>query len=313
MKRHILPWAAFAVALCLVLPASAGNGRSVKGQIAAISQQSVSVKGRNSIVTTCALRRVSPSLTGYAAGDPVQMVCRARMGRLVLARIRHLQPTTTAIGSKDTAPTDFGGAITALTDGSITLHDGDRDLTCTLDSTSPATAGFKVGQHVRVECAGGTLAKIAPITQGDVGRYFVGTVTSLDDKGLTLSTEHGPVTCTIGPGTPSTAGLKVGDKIGMGCKASTMQLVLIRKVDGTGTTTPPPAGGTTTTTTTHTTTGARGSVSAVSSSSVSVLTDGGTVTCQVGSSSPGVGDLKVGDHVAMKCLDGVLATLERVS
>ena len=94
----------------------------------------------------------------------------------------------------------------------------------------------------------------------------------------------------------------------MGCKATTMQLVLLRKVGGTGSNrTPPPAGGTTT----HTTTGARGAVSSVSPSSVSVLTDGGTVTCSVGSSSPAVGDLHVGDHVAMRCSDGVLTTLER--
>ena len=309
MKRHILPWAALAVALCLVLPASAGNGRSVKGLIAAVSQHSVSVKSRNSIVTTCALTRVSPSLTGYAAGDPVQMVCRAHKGRLFLARIRHLDPDKTTPQSKDTAPTTFGGAITALSDGSITLHDGDRDLTCAIDSSSPSTADFKVGQHAKVACAGGKLVRIAPVTQGDAGRYFVGTVTALDENGVTLQTEHGPVTCTLAAGSPSTAELKLGDRIGMGCKATTMQLVLIRKVDGAGSTPPPPTSGTTT----HTTTGARGAVSSVSSSSVSVVTDGGTVTCQIGTSSPVLGDLRAGDHVAMKCLDGVLATLERVS
>ncbi len=305
MKRHILPWATFVVALCLVLPASAGNGRSVKGLIAAMTTHSVAVKARNSVVTTCALRRSSPSLTGFAAGDPVQMVCRARQGRLVLAHIRHLPTTTPVTQNKDTAPTAFGGSITALTDGSITLHDGDRDLTCTLGPSSPSTADFKVGQHVKVECAGGALVRIAPVTQGDAGRYYVGTVASLGDKGVTLQTEHGLVTCTLGPGSPSTAELKVGDRIGMGCKAATMQLVLIRKVDG--------AAPTPTTPITHTTTGARGAVSALSAESVSVATDGGTVTCKVGAASPALGDLKVGDHVAMKCSDGVLSALERVS
>jgi len=309
MKRHILPWAAFAVALCFVLPATAGNGRSVKGTISAVSGSSVAVKSHNSIVTTCAVARVSPSLSGYAAGDPVQMVCRGRKGRLVLARIRHLRPAATAAPRSDTAPTYFGGAITALSDGSISLHDGDRDLTCALDSSSPSTADFKVGQHVKVECAGGKLVAISAITQSDAGRYYVGVVNGLDGTGLTLQTEHGLVTCTIGAGSPSTAELRVGDRIGMGCKASTMQLVLIRKLDGTGT--PPPP--TTTPPATHTTTGARGSVSSLSSTSVSVLTDGGTVSCQLGSASPALGDLKVGDRVAIKCLDSVLATLERVS
>jgi hypothetical protein len=307
MKRHILPWAALAAALCIALPASAANGRSVKGTIASISQQSVAVKSSNSIVTTCARARVSPSLGGYSAGDSVQMVCRSRKGRLVLARLHHLRPAATTAQRNETAPTYFGGAITALSDGSISLHDGDRDLTCALDSTSPPTGDFKLGQHVKATCAGGKLVAIAPITQADAGRYYTGTVSTLDGTGLTLQTEHGLVTCTIGTGTPSTAELHAGDHIGMGCNASTMQLVLIRKLDGTGTTTPPA-----TPPVTYTSTGARGSVSAVSSSSVSVLTDGGTVTCQIGSSSPALGDLKVGDHVAMKCTDGVLTTLEHV-
>jgi hypothetical protein len=222
MKRHILPWAALAVALSLALPAAAGNGCSVKGMISSISAHRVAVKGSNSIVTSCALARVSPSLSGYAAGDPVQMVCRSRKGRLVLARIRHLQRATAPV-QNETAPTYFGGAITALNDTSLTLHDGDRDLTCALDASSPSTAGFKLGQHVKVECAGGKLVAIAAITQVDAGRYYVGTVNALDGKGLTLQTEHGLVTCTIGAGSPSTAELKLGDRIGMGCNASTMQ------------------------------------------------------------------------------------------
>ena len=314
MKRHILPWAAFAVALCIALPAAAANGRSVKGMIASISDHTVAVKSHSSIVTTCAVARVSPSLSGYAAGDAVQMVCRSRKGRLVLARIRHLRSTAAGAQKNDTEPTYFGGAITALSDNSISLHDGDRDLTCGLDSSSPSTADFKLGQHVKVECAGGELVTIVAITQGDAGRYYVGVVNAVDGSGLTLQTEHGPVTCTIGAGSPSTAELHVGDKIGMGCKTATMQLVLIRKLDGgDASPPPPPSSGDPTTPTTHTTTGARGAVSALSSTSVSVLTDGGTVTCQLGSASPALGDLQVGDHVSMKCSDGVLATLERVT
>jgi hypothetical protein len=225
------PWAAFAVALSLALPAAAGNGRSVKGLISSISAHRVAAKGSNSIVTSCALARVSPSLSGHAACDPVQMVCRARKGRLVLARIRHLERSTAPV-QNETAPTCFGGAITALNDSSFTVHGGDRDLTCALDASSPSTTDFELGQRVKVECAGGKLIAIAAITQADAGRYYVGTVNALDAKGLTLQTEHGLVTCTIGAGSPSTAELKPGDRIGMGCKASTMQLVLIRSSTG---------------------------------------------------------------------------------
>src|SRR5438045_8866486 len=100
MKRLVRPWAAFAVVLCFALPASAANGRSVKGVITALSANAVSVRSANSIVTTCAVTHASPSLHSFAAGDRVKVVCRGRHGgRFVLVRIRHLDasaPTTTS-------------------------------------------------------------------------------------------------------------------------------------------------------------------------------------------------------------------------
>jgi hypothetical protein len=305
MKRPLFVCAAIVAALSVALPAAADNGRSLKGQITAISQHRISIKSPNSIVTSCAVVRVSPSLDGYAAGDAVQAVCHSRRGHLVLARIRHLPRPAPPATKNDAESTTFGGAITALSDDSITLRDGDRQITCSIVSSSPSTDGYKVGQHAKVSCAGGTLVAIAPVTTADAGRYYVGTVSALDDKSITLQTEHGPATCTIGPGSPSTAALHLGDRIGMGCKASTMQLVLIRKVDG-GSTSP-------TEPTTHTKTGARGTLSAVTETSVSVTTDGGTVTCTRGSSSPSLGDAAVGDHVEMGCLDGVLTAFAKVS
>jgi hypothetical protein len=309
MKRLILPWAAFAAVLCFALPASADNGRSVKGVITAMSDGAVSVKSANSIVTTCAVTSKSPSLSTYSTGDRVRVVCLGRhRGRFVLVRIRHLADAPPVAPSRETEPVKFGGAITALSDTSISLHDGDRDLTCTIDATSPSTADYKVGMHARVACVGGKLVAIAPVTS-DVGRYFVGTIGSFDSKSITVQTSAGPVSCSIGDGSPSTAGFKAGDRVGMGCRASTMQLVLLKKLDGdgTGTTTPPapPAP-------TPTIVGARGTLAAFSDTSVSVQTDGGTVTCERGPSSPSLGDAKVGDHVAMKCVGGVLAGFEKV-
>jgi hypothetical protein len=309
MKRLILPWAAFAVVLCFALPASAANGRSVKGVITALSANAVSVRSANSIVTTCAVTHASPKLDGFAAGDRVKVVCRGRHGtRFVLARIRHLGAPPAVTLANETEPVKFGGAITALSDTSISLHDGDRDLTCGIDTSSPSTADYKVGQHAKVTCVGGKLVAIAPVTS-DVGRYFVGSLSALDTKSVTVQTATGPVTCSIGDGSPSTAGFQVGDHVGMGCRASTMQLVLLKKVDGDGTGSPPPPPAPPT----PTTVGARGTVSALSDSSVSVQTDGGTVTCERGPSSPSLGDAKVGDHVAMKCVGGVVVAFEKVT
>jgi hypothetical protein len=316
MKRPLSLVAAFCAALSLIaLPASAdSSARVVRGSIASITSHTLAVEGTSGIVTTCAVLKRSPSLAGYTAGDRVQMLClrlRAR-GRLVLAKLRHLPALTNVAAASDDAATKFGGAITSLSDDTITLHDGDRDLTCTLDSSSPATGDYKVGQHATVVCSGGTLVAIAPVTTADVGRYFTGTVAEIGAASLTLTTEHGPVTCTFGDGTPSVAALHVGDHIGMGCKASTMQLVLIRKVDGDGgtitttTTAPPPPP-------THVLTGARGTLSALTDGSLTVQTDGGEVTCSIGGSSPSLESFSVGDLVKMACWDGVLHEIAKVT
>ena len=91
----------------------------------------------------------SPSLTGYNIGDRVQMVCVRVRHALFLAKLRH---ATTPSG--ETLPVSFAGAITALSGTSISLHDGDRDLTCAIGDSSPSTDAFRVGQHARVACAG---------------------------------------------------------------------------------------------------------------------------------------------------------------
>ena len=316
MKRPLSLAAAFFAALSLLaLPASAESARVVRGSISSITADAIAVKGVSGIVTTCTVAKRSPDLAGYSSGNRVQMIClRLRAhGKLVLFKIRHLVAVP-APAATDDSSTKFGGAITALSDDSITVHDGDRDLTCKLDASSPATADYKVGQHVKVVCAGGTLVAIAPVTTADAGRYYTGTVAAVDATGLTLNTDHGPVTCTIGDGSPSVATLHVGDKIGMGCKAPTMQLVLIRNLDDGGTTTTPtdptPAP---TPPTTHVVTGAAGTLSALTDGSLTVHTDGGEVTCTIGPSSPSLASFAVGDRVKMACWDGVLHEIAKVS
>jgi len=318
MKRPLSVAAAFFAALSLLaLPASADSARVVRGTIDSITQDAVAVKAPSGIVTTCAVVKRSPHVAGYKGGDRVQMVCVHLRGRakLVLAKLRHL-PALPVAAASDDASTKFGGAITALSDDSISLHDGDRDLTCKRDASSPSTADYKVGQHVKVVCAAGTLVSIAPVTS-DVGRYFTGTVSEIGASSLTITTEHGPVTCTLGDGSPSLAALHVGDHVGMGCKASTMQLVLIKKLDGdAGTTTTTRTETTTTTTTsttTHVVTGAAGTLSALTDGAITVHTDGGEVTCTIGTSSPSLASFAVGDRVKMACWDGVLHEIAKVS
>jgi len=343
MKRHLTLLAAgVAAASMLSLPAAAGASHNVFGTISALTAHTISVKARSGVVTTCAVGARSPKLTSYSSGDRVQMVCLGGKRLSLLARIRHLGGAkVNGAASEVEGTVTFGGAITDLSGTSISLHDGDRDLTCALGPSSPATGDFQVGQHVKVTCTGGTLTTIAAITPADAGRFFTGTVASITDGSITVTTEHGPVTCTIGAGSPSVAGLQQGDRVGIGCNASTMQLVLVRKLDGSAddagsgatTTTPGDDGGssqgddgqgdangqgggdsgsqTAPPPDTHTTVRARGTVSALADGSITVSTDGGSVSCTRDGESPSLDGYAVGDSVTIGCTDGALRSVEK--
>ena len=303
MKRLLIPVAAtLAVTASLAGPALAGNGKSLRGTVASTSDKAISIAGRGGITTTCNLGQHSPSLANVSVGDRVRAVCaKRRHGGLVLTKLR--KDLSGPPAAKDTRPVTFGGAITALTDTLISLHDGDRDITCTLGPDSPKTDGFKVGQHAKVACADGVLVAIAA---PEVGRYYVGTVATLTDGALTLTTEHGPVTCTITPLSPSTTSLKVGDKVGMGCRASTMELVLLRHPDGDASPPPAPAPPT------HTELHAKGTIRELGDHGVALTTDGGNVACSRGENSPSLDGYAVADTVAISCVDGVLTAIEKV-
>ena len=303
MKRLLMVVAAILAATAsLTVPALAGNGKPLRGTVASMTDKAISIAGRGGITTTCNLGRHSPSLVNVSVGDRVLAVCaKRRHGGLVLTKLRKDSKNLPA--SHDTRPVTFGGAITALTDTSISLHDGDRDLTCTLGPDSPKTDGFKVGQHAKVACADGVLVAIAA---PELGRYYVGTVATLTDGSITLTTEHGPATCTITPLSPSTASLKVGDEVGMGCRASTMELVLLKRLDGDAPAPPAP------TPTTHTELHAKGSIAELGTHGLAVVTDGGRVACVAGEHSPSLDGYAVGDSVAISCVDGVLTAIERL-
>jgi len=301
MKRILIILAAMlAAAAFLTLPALAGNGKSLRGTVASKTDKAISIAGRGGITTTCNLGRRSPSTAKVSVGDRVLAVCiKRRHGGMVLTRLH--EDRKAPVASKETRPVTFGGAITELTDSSISLHDGDRDLTCSLGPDSPTTDGFKVGQHARVACADGVLVAIAA---PELGRYYVGTVATLTDGSITLTTEHGPATCTITALSPKTDSLKVGDKVGMGCRASTMELVLLRRLDGDAPAPPAP--------TTHTELHAQGAIRELGDRGLALTTDGGNVACLRGEHSPSLDGYAVGDSVAVSCVDGVLTAIEHV-
>jgi hypothetical protein len=301
VTRGLTLLSALLAMLAIALPASAADGRTLNGVLVSVTSTGVAIKDGKNAVTTCALVAKSPSLDGFAAGDRVQAACVRTGGKLVLAKLRHVTAPSDS-PSNDPAPTKFGGAITALSDSSISLHDGDRDFTCSIGASSPSTTGVKVGQHVTVACAKGVLVAIAPVTSG---RAYEGTVTALSTTSITVHTSNGDGTCTVGAGSPSLAGVNVGDRVLAGCTADTNQLVLLKKLA-----TAPPAPTPTPPSDSHTVTVA-GTLSALSSSSLTVHGEHGDVSCTV-SATTRLGDFHVGDRVGMACTDGVLLKLVKL-
>jgi hypothetical protein len=221
------------LALVVALPAGADNGRSARGSIVSITPRAISVKTGDAKVT-CALADRSPSLSGYAAGDRVAIACHKVRHFFVLARIRHLAAETSSEG--EAKKVTFAGAITVLSATSISLHDGDRDLTCTLTDASPSTAELKIGVHVRVACTNGVLTALAPVTPPPATRPAepprqpepthptthvltgaIGTITVLEASTVTVHNAEHDLTCSTGDSSPHLGDYHVGDRVKVLC------------------------------------------------------------------------------------------------
>lgn len=314
VKRPAWILAALLASAAVALPAAAADGPTIKGVVVSVSSSAVAVKDAKGIVTTCALAPKSPSVDGYSAGQRVQMQCVRAQGKLVLARVRHL-PAPSAPPTDEAKPVTFAGAITALSDSAISLHDGDRDLTCTIGASSPSTDGYAVGQHARVACLDGALVKIAAVTApaappkptGDPPHKTIGargTLTALSSSSITVHTDGGDVSCTVGDGSPALGDFHVGDLVKMGCVDG--KLVALAKADGSPPP-PPPAQPPATNT-------AAGTIAALSTTALTVHNvEHGDITCTLGPSSPRLGDFHVGDHVGIACADGTLVKIVRLT
>lgn len=251
--KRIALIAALGLAACAAaLPALADDGPPVKGVVAGLSASGVSVSDGHHTLS-CALAGRSPSLAGYAVGDRVQAQCRRTGGHLVLVRIRHLSAAPAA-GAGSAEPVSFGGTVTALSATSVSLHDGNRDLTCAIDGTSPSTSGLAVGAHAKVVCRNGVLtawvsatapAPPAPVptpapapnppdpspapTPSPSPQNFTtaaGTLTALSSTSVTVhSSEHGDVSCSVTDASPHLGDYHLGDHVKMACADAVLKLI----------------------------------------------------------------------------------------
>jgi ribosomal protein L21E len=256
-------------------PAPGDTVQTGLGTLTALSDASVTVH-TDSRNLTCTRNAASPKLGDYHVGDKVKIACTNGF--------------LTAIAKVDAPPpvTTYGtGTVSALSTTSITVHNDERDLTCTLTDASPKLGDYHVGDRVKIYCTNGALVAIA---RADTTTSTTGTLTALSPTSLTVHSDGGDVTCSRTTGSPSLDGYQLGDRV----KATCVNGVLtgIARAD--------------------TYQGGLGTLSALSASSLTVHIDGGDLTCTLGDTSPALGDYHLGDNVKVYCKNGVLYSIARV-
>ncbi len=250
------------------------------GTISALSASSLTVHNEEHDLT-CTLADSSPKLGDYRVGDKVKMYCTSG----VLVAIAKLDAP-----NGDTVQTGLG-TLTALSDASITVHTDSRYLTCTRNAASPKLGDYHVGDKVKIACTNGFLTAIAKVDAlPPVTTYGTGNVSALSTTSITVHNAERDLTCKLTDVSPKLGDYHVGDRVKIACTNGV--LVGIAKVD--------------------TYQGGLGRISALSTSSLTVHTDGGDVTCTLGDGSPTLGDYHVGDNVKVYCRNGVLISIARV-
>jgi len=218
------------------------------GSISALTATSISVTGDRTL--TCSVSSTSPSLGGFHVGDAVKMGCHNG----VLVGIVASTPTTSSTTTTTTATTNaYGfGTITALTSSSISVT-GDRSLTCSIGSGSPALGDYHVGDAVKMGCQNSVLYGIVHTTPTTTSTTTTttttttpststtttpttttslasgsGTITALSASSVTV-TGDSSLTCSIGSSgpNPATYGLGVGSRVSIGCTNGVLSHVTV--------------------------------------------------------------------------------------
>ena len=264
---------------------------STVGKISALGEHSISVHGKRDL--TCRVTERSPKLTGFSLGDRVGIGCRdGELRRIV--RIPAGRSTS--------------GTVRFLGAHSIGV-DGDHDLSCRRNGDSPDLHELALGDKVAIACADGVLVKISlPSAEPEV-KTAGGTITALDSSSITVRGERN-LTCGLTGDSFIPREFKVGDEVGIACIDG-----IVRKIVRLPQATEPPATTSTTkaTTTTPTVTlSATGAITALGEAAISVHGDHDT-SCTLASTSPKLGDYKLGDKVKITCTNGVLTGIVRTS
>ncbi len=301
----LIPVALLGFATAAALASTHRANVTVSGKIARLSSTSI-VVGKHEHRRGCAITAASPATTAFAVGDLVKIACAKR----VLVAIADIPALTRKSGNEQPVTSGISGTVTAISPTSITVHDGDRNLTCTVNSASPSIAGLSVGSHVKIGCANETLVSLgspgaAPVTTTTAANVTDanGPITALGASAITVQT----MTCTIGPSSPATSEFKVGDAVRMYCLNGV--LYVLKHTDAAP---PPPTTTSSTTTTTPVNYSyATGTLTALSAASITVTGDGAPLTCPIGTTTQNLAEFHTGDKVRLYCQNGLFYKLIR--
>ena len=298
MRRLLLiPVALLGIASAVALASTHQANLTASGKISSLTLTAITV-GHGEHHRACAITADSPATTAFSIGDRVKIACSNH----VLVAIADAPATTNRSANEQPATTGISGTVTAATPTAITVHDGDRDVTCTVSGASPSVTAVNVGDHVRIGCANGVLVSLdtTPTSTTTTSANVTsanGPITALGLTSITVQT----MPCTIGPNSPSTAGFKVGDSVRMYCLNGALY-VLKHNDDG------PPPTTTDMTTTPQTYAAITGTITTLGSS-ITVQSDGAPLTCTLGTGTPSTAGFAVGNPVRMYCLNGALYQL----
>ena len=226
-----------AVALVAVVPAQAGDGpgkgRALKisGSIVKASTRAVSVENAvGDAVLTCAVpERLAEKAEAFEVGDKVRMLCvRFKGRRAQLVKLERLgerpskKPEKPAVEKQEAA-----GPVVELGAGAIVVQSSEGRLACRVPEEKQAKLdGLKLGDKVKIWCAGGILAGIEryhPTDKpaGEEVRIY-GVIAALSREKVTVQGDAGSMTCSVPAGwAEKVAGrFAVGDRVKMMCRGS---------------------------------------------------------------------------------------------
>jgi hypothetical protein len=235
MRKLVL---ACIAALAVAAPAHAEGGEGEKprelriaGSILRISKQAVAVENRvgDAMLTCLVPERLAEKTARFAVGDKVRMHClRHRGRRAVLVKLLPLEAAKRPEKEpeKPVEKQEAAGPIVELGDAAIVVQ-GQRRLACRVPAEKlPKLAGLKVGDTVRILCAGGVLVALErpaavdkPKPAEEVRLY--GRIAELSRESVTVRGESGSLTCRVPAGfAEKLARFAVGDSVKMMCRGT---------------------------------------------------------------------------------------------